>query len=187
MCCASTSGSRSSSIARRHASTSEAPAPRSSSYRRSRCCESSSMIFDSRPGLSRSTAKRGCRYSVQSGMVDPRDETHGADESLPGIALAREHAATLRRQTVKAPPPLACLLHPSALQPATFFQPIQERIERRDVELELPGRLTLDQLADLVSMPGAGFDDREDDQFGRALLQFTVQHARVDSCHSHIC
>ena len=98
------------------------------------------MISVSRAGISRSWARRGRRCSVQSGMVDSRDETHGVDERLPGIALAGEDAAALGGQTVEAAPSLAGLLHPPALQPPAFFQPIQERIERGDVEFELPGR-----------------------------------------------
>ena len=44
-------------------------------------------------GISRNPARCGRMCSVHSGMVDSRDEVHGVDEGLPGIALAREHAA----------------------------------------------------------------------------------------------
>jgi hypothetical protein len=62
-------------------------------------------------------------------MVDSGDEAHGVDERLPSIALAREDAAALRRQTIEAAPALAGLLHPSPLQPSSFFQPLEEWIE----------------------------------------------------------
>src|SRR5262245_52480307 len=145
------------------------------------------MISDSRLGLRPSGARRGRRSAVQSGMVDPGDEAHGVNERLPGIALARQHPVPLGGQAVEPAPPLSRFLDPPAVQPAALLQSIQERVERRDVELELPGGLGLDLLADLVSMTGARFDDREDDQLRRALLQFAVEHPLIDSCHSYIC
>src|SRR5919112_6209711 len=115
------------------------------------------MISASRAGLSRKAARRGLRNALQSGMIDSSDEAHGVDERLPGVALARQHASAFRRQRVIPPPALAGLLDPPALQPPSFFQPIQERIERCHMELQLPVRAVLDQLADLVSVTGAGF------------------------------
>src|SRR5262245_20665404 len=107
-------------------------------------------------------------------MVDSGNETHGVDEGLPGIALAGQHPAAFSRQTVEAATTVPGPLDPPPLQPAAFFQPIEERVQRCDVELQLPCRARLDELADLVSMTGARFDDREDDQFRRPLLQFAV-------------
>src|SRR2546425_10294882 len=102
------------------------------------------MISASRIGLSDREASRARRCSVHSGMVDSRDEAHRVDESFPGLALTSEDAAALGRQAVEAPPSLAGLLHPPPLEPPAFFQPIQERIERRDMELQLSGRARLD-------------------------------------------
>src|SRR5688572_822132 len=120
-------------------------------------------------------------------MVDSRDETHGLDKVFPSVALAREHAAPFSRQTIETAPSLTGLLHPSALQPAAFFQAIQKRIERRHMEFELSARARFDELADFVSMTRARFDDRQDDELGGTLLQLAIEHARVYRCHSHIC
>ena len=81
------------------------------------------------------------------------------DKAFPGAALPGEDAPTFGGEPIKAAPSLSCLFNPLALQPATFLQAIQERIERRDVELHLPARAGLDEAADLVTVsvsnPGA--------------------------------
>src|SRR5688572_11578893 len=202
MCCASVSGSRSSSSASRRASSSEIPSARSSLYRSSRCCDSSSMISASRPGLRCNSARRGRRWSThspldsvggdpafidESGMVDSGDEAHRVHERLPGMALPRQHTAALGGEAVEAPPPLAGLLDPLPLQPAPLLEAIQERIERRDVELQMTARPGLDELADLVAVAGARLHDRENHQLRRPLFQLAIEHAPVYSCHNHIC
>src|SRR5688500_11041585 len=117
------------------------------------------MISTSRAGVRCSSAKRGRRCSVQSGTVDSCDEIHGVDEGLPGIPLTQQRAAALSSQTIKAAAALSGLFHPASLQPPTLLETIQKRIQRRDIELQLPGRLCLDQFADLVSMTSTRFDD----------------------------
>src|SRR4029453_17494788 len=76
---------------------------------------------------------------------------------------------------------------PPALNPTSFLQPIEERVERRHMKLQLAGRPVLDELADLVAVTRAGFENRQDNQLRRALLQLAGEHARVYSCHNHIC
>jgi len=120
-------------------------------------------------------------------MVDSRDEAHRVDEGFPGLALAVEDAAALSGQTIEAAPSFAQLLYPPPLEPPAFFQPIQKRVERRDMEFQLPGRTRLNELANLVSMTRTWFDDGEDDQLCRAFLQFAVEHADVYRCHNYIC
>src|SRR5262245_11958130 len=104
------------------------------------------MISASLPALSCNRASRGRRCSVHSGMVDSGNETHSVDEGLPSIAVARQHPAAFSRQTVEAATTLPGPLDPPALQPAAFFQPIEERVQRCDVELQLPCRARLDEL-----------------------------------------
>jgi hypothetical protein len=84
-------------------------------------------------------------------MVDSREEAHRVHERLPGVPLPRQHAAAFGGQAVEAAAALAGLFHPLALQPAAFFQAIQQRVERGNVELELAGGLRLDPLADLIT------------------------------------
>src|SRR5918996_5622939 len=107
------------------------------------------MISVSRAGLSDSEASRACRCSVHdgSGLVDSRDEAHCVDEDFPGFALAGEDAAPLGGEAVEAAPPLAGFLDPSSLEPSALFESIQQRVERRDMEFQLPARLRLDELA----------------------------------------
>jgi hypothetical protein len=88
-------------------------------------------------------------------MIYSRDETHRVHERPPGIALAGEDATALGSQTVEAAPPLPSFLNPPALQPAALLQPVQERVERRDVELQLSGGSRFNQFADFVAMTRA--------------------------------
>src|SRR5437870_7144668 len=95
------------------------------------------MISASRSGRRRRRARRGRRSEVHSGMVDSRNETHRVDEDPPGVALAAKDVSAFARKRVEAAPALAGLLHPPALEPAAFFESVQQRIERGDVELQL--------------------------------------------------
>src|SRR5262245_10563001 len=108
------------------------------------------------------------------------------DERGPRLALPREHAASLSRDFVVAPSPLARLFHPRALDPRALFESVEQRVQRVDVEGELAARARLDQLAQLVAMSRAGVEQREDQQLRRAFLQLAVQGAGVDVCHRQI-
>jgi hypothetical protein len=88
---------------------------------------------------------------------------------------------------VATPPALPGFLHPAALQPAAFLEPIEQGIERRDVELHPSARARFDQLADFVAVARARLDEREDHEFGRALLHLAVERARVDIRQSNMC
>src|SRR3954462_2183739 len=107
-------------------------------------------------------------------MVDSGDEAHRRHERLPGVALAGEDAPPFRCKAIEAPAALAGLFHPTPLHPATLFEAVQQRIQRRDVELQLSTGTRFDQLADLVAVACARFDDRQDDELRRSFLQFTV-------------
>src|SRR5262245_11431603 len=120
-------------------------------------------------------------------MIDSGDETHRVDERFPGVALAREHAPAFCRQAIEAAAALTRPLDPPALQPASFLEAIQQRIQRCDVKLQVSSGPRLNELADFVAVAGARLDDRQDDQLRRALFQFAFEHARVDRSHSHIC
>src|SRR5687767_5321835 len=145
------------------------------------------MISASRGWLKDSEASRARTSSFHSGMVGSRNEIHRVHESLPGLALARKHAASLGGQAVEPPPALAGLLHPPSQQPSAFFEPVEERIERRHMELQLPIGTRLDQLAGLVAVARASFDNRQDDELSRSFLQLAIEHALVRRWHNHIC
>jgi hypothetical protein len=56
------------------------------------------------------------------------------DEGLPDTALLGEYLATSRGQAVIAPPALAWLLDPAAVDQAFAFEPVQRGIQGGDVE-----------------------------------------------------
>src|SRR5262245_42603042 len=145
------------------------------------------MTSASRAGVSRSDASRVRRSALQLGMVDPRQQAHRLYERLPVIALPGEHAPAFGGEAVEAAAPLAGLLGPPALQPAALLEPVEQGIERRDVELEAAAGALLDQLADLVAVAGARLDHRQDDQLRGALFQLAIEHPAVNSSHSYIC
>jgi len=57
------------------------------------------------------------------------------------------------------------------------LEPVQQRIERRDVEPEPAARPGLDEFREIVAVTRPGLDERQDQQFGTALLQLPVQGA----------
>src|SRR5687767_11454134 len=140
----------------------------------------------SRSGFKRSGASRARTSLCQSCMLGSRDPAYGLDERLPGLELRGEHAAAVGRDLVEPAPPLAGLLDPGSLDPTSFLKPIQQRIQRIDVERQEPAGADVDQLAELVTMAGLRLQQGEDQQLGRTLLQFAVERARVDVCHRQI-
>src|SRR5262245_3064096 len=72
------------------------------------------------------------------------------------------------------------------LDPASLLKPVEQRVERGDVETQRPARSRLDQFGNLVAVPLPDLDEREDQQLGAALLQFAVEYSSVYICHSNI-
>src|SRR5688500_9145352 len=130
------------------------------------------MISRSRAGRRRRLASRASSSFVQLGMFDLRDRGDRADELLPRLFVLLEHAAAFGREVVEAPPPLAGLLDPAPLEPAALLEAIEQRVQRRDVELDLAAGAQLYELADLVAVTRARLDDRQHDELGGAFLQF---------------
>src|SRR5262245_64405964 len=122
----------------------------------------------------------------QSGMFGSGYAADRGHEGLPRAALRLQHFLPFGRQFVIAPPPLTGLLHPLPLDPAALFKPVEQRIERGDMETQRPARTGLDQFGNVVAVPGPSLDEREDQQLGAALLQFAVENSSVYICHSHI-
>src|SRR5262249_49945406 len=149
------------------ASSCDSPRPRSVAYSSSRCCRISSLIA------------RG-----HSGMFVSSNPADGLDEIAPRVALRSQHARAGWRQPVVAPPPLARLLDPAALDPAALLQPVEQRVERCDAEAEQATRARFDQLAQVVAMPRLILDERQDQQLGAPLLQLAIEHGRFHMLHS---
>src|SRR5215813_7438063 len=143
------------------------------------------------PLISRSDGKRSrarCWRTSRfhSGMFGSGDAADRGHEGLPRAALRLQHFLPFGRQFVIAPPPLPGLLHPLPLDPASLLKPVEQRIERGDVETQRPARTRLDKFGNVVAVPWPDLDEREDQQLGAALLQFAVEYSSVYICHSHI-
>src|SRR5262245_5710326 len=109
----------------------------------------------SRSGFKLSGASRARTSLCQSCMVSSSgDPAHRLDERLPCLDLRREHAVTVGRELVEPAAPLAGLLDPGPLDPTSLLEPIQQRVQRIDVERQEPARADVDQLAELVTVTG---------------------------------
>src|SRR6267378_2214960 len=168
------------------ASSSEAPPLTARSYSCSRCCESSSTISASRTGDNWSSARRALISTLKSGMLNSSDEVDRLDELTPASALLRQHVFARGRQAIVAAPPLPRLFNPAATNPVPFFQSIKQRIKGSDIESNRAARTQLDQLANLVSVSGTIFEQRQNHQFGAAFFQFAVWNWRCHILQCHI-
>src|SRR3954471_1216825 len=118
-------------------------------------------------------------------MFRPRDPLNRLDELAPVIALRGQHLAAFRSQPIEAPAALARLLDPASRDPAALLEAVEQRVQRGHLELQPPAGSLLDQLADLVAMPRAGLDQRQDQQLGAAFLHLAIEHPRY-MLHSDI-
>src|SRR5437660_3982497 len=117
--------------------------------------------------------------SLKSGMAEARDAIERDEKRLPHAALAREHLAASRRQSIVPAAPLARPLHPAAFDEAVVFKTVEGRIERRDVEGDRARRPRVDQAADLVAVARALVEEREDQELGAAAFQLAFEERRV--------
>src|SRR5262249_33430153 len=130
-----------------------------------------------------------CRRLVsrfRSDIFRSRYTTDGGHKGLPDAALRGQRLLAVFRQFVKASPPLPGFLHPTAFDPAALFQPVKQQIKRRGVELQRAIRARLDQLAEFVTMARAGFQQRQDKQFGATLFQLTFEFLSIEILHNNI-
>src|SRR5688572_29644510 len=104
-------------------------------------------------------------------MLASDDLADGADERVPAAAVLGERLLSCRGDPVDAAAPLARLLRPAALNPAALLQLVEQRIERGGVKRDCAARSLLDQGGDVVAVPRAHFDERQDEEFGAPLLE----------------
>src|SRR6266571_7737197 len=111
------------------------------------------------------------RCSGGLGSGDPVDRP---DEVPPFVTLRGKHLPAVGGQPVVASPPLSGFLDPAAIDPAALLQPVEEGIERGDVEAQRALGARLDEFVDFVAVPVSFLDQGENQQLGTALLQFAV-------------
>src|SRR5688572_25994723 len=87
-----------------------------------------------------------------------------------------KRAAALRGQAVEAPVTLAGLFDPASGDQAAVLEPQQGWIKCRQRKRQASARPCFDQLADLVAMPRARLQERQDQHLCAPLLQFRTEH-----------
>src|SRR6187551_2217388 len=146
------------------------------------CWEISSTAAASRAGSSDMPAMRRRICCVQSCMLGLRDPLHRLDEGGPGAAPLAQRLPAVGGEPVVAAASLRRPLDPAALDQSLCFEPVEQGIQRGDVEAQRAAGASVDELADLVAVPGALLDEGEDEQLRGALLQLAIEV----SCH-HMC
>src|SRR5262249_53830877 len=110
----------------------------------------------------------------QSGMTHLHDAIHGSRESAPARALLHENLAADLRKPVKASAATTAGC-PSAFPPAAPLEPVEQRIKRRDMKAQHTFGAFGDELADFVAVTGFVLEKSEDQEFGVAFFEFSVQ------------
>src|SRR5436190_23610363 len=119
-----------------------------------------------------------------SGIFDSRNPVDGFHELAPGALLRGQHGGARLRQPVVAAPALAGLLNPAALDPAAFLEAVQQRIKRRDAELEDAARARLYEFAKVVALPRLIAPERLNQELRAAFLELPVEDGRFHILHS---
>jgi hypothetical protein len=109
-------------------------------------------------------------------MAEGRDAVERLEKRFPSPALRRERLAAGRCDPIEAPPALAGLLDPAPLDQSPPLEPVEERIERRDPEANLPVGALLDELRDLVPVTLLLLDQGQHQHLGAAPLQIARAH-----------
>src|SRR4051812_25925729 len=135
------------------------------------CCAISSTAAASRGGSSDIPAMRRRTCSDQSCMLGLRDPAHRLDERAPRPPPRAQRLSARRGEAVVAPPPLRGLLDPTPFQEALRLEPVEEGIERGDVEPKGAVGAGLDELADLIAVARPLLDQGEDQELRGSLLE----------------
>src|SRR5687767_10967297 len=119
-------------------------------------------------------------------MFASGDTAHGLHERRPRFPLLGKYPAPFSRHLVEPAAPLAGLFDPGALEPSALLEAIEQRIERIDVERQLAVGPCVDQLTQLVAVPGPRVEQRQDEQLRGASLQLAIECTCVNTCHRQI-
>src|SRR5262245_66570041 len=110
-------------------------------------------------------------------MFHSGDAAERQDEFAPGVALRGQDVGADRRQPVIAAPPLPGFLDPAPEDPAALLEAIEQWIEGGDTEFQDAARSRLDELAEVVAVTGLILEQRQNQEFGAALLELAIEHA----------
>src|SRR5258708_39664102 len=110
------------------------------------------MISASRSGRRFDPASRFLISCFHSRMFPSRDAAYCSHKGLPFLALHRQNASPFGSQAIVAAPPLIGFFDPTPLNPASFFESIQHRIERRNMEMKHAAGAQLDKSANVIAM-----------------------------------
>ena len=128
------------------------------------------MISASRAGGSPTSARRALISGLKSGMLNPCDAADRLDELDPTVALLRQHLFARWRKAIITTTTLPGFFNPATADPVPFFQPIEHRVERCDVESEGAPRAQFDKLSNFITVPGAVFEEGKNHQLRATFL-----------------
>src|SRR5690242_17296119 len=128
------------------------------------------MISASRSGRRFSPAKRLLISKFHSGMLHSCDATDGSGKLQPLFALQRQDTLSFAGQPVVAPPPLICFFHPTSLDPAPLFEPVEQGIERGHVKMKRPAGAHFDEFGDFVPVERLVFQQGQNQEFRTPFL-----------------
>src|SRR6267154_5731081 len=142
------------------------------------------MISASRSGRRFDPARRFLISCFHSRMFHSCDAPYCSDKGLPFFALHPQNASPFGSQAIVAAPPFIGFFDPTPLNPATFFEPVQQRIERRNMEMKHAAGALLDKSANVIAMARLSLYKRKNQQFGAALFPFIFNRRHM--CDSHM-
>src|SRR4051812_16867035 len=152
------------------------------------CCASSSTTSSSRSCPEAASSARisagQCISSSQLSalsfqLFESGDAGERLEEVFPDASLAAKGPAAGDRDAVIAPAPLAGLLDPASFEQPFLFHSIQRRVGGGDGEADRAARPLIDPAREVVSVPLAFGQQRQDQQLGAAPLQ--LARKRIDA------
>ena len=115
-------------------------------------------------------------------MLEPRHAVDERDKVLPTLLLCAQRLSPSRREAVVAASTLLSLLDPPPNNPSVRLESVEQRIERGHMKSQRAARSELNQLRNVVPVPGLILQQRENEELSAAFLPFRVGPARKAYC-----
>src|SRR5688572_8583875 len=109
--------------------------------------------------------------ALMSRILDSARALDRVHEVAPVLALLGEHPSPGCRQLVVAPAPLAGLFDPRSGDQAAPLEPIENRVQRCDVERHRAGRALPDANRDLVAVAARTFELSQHEELRRPFFE----------------